>query len=513
MAVVKHWYPEFDSTLPPNVKEDPRVFLKWAVDNWTHESGPPGAPWAMRASYRRHKEFPDVFSYSGYVRRKYWGTEMTLGDDDKPLLTKKQIETLYAKMFLPTVDEVKYWYPEVPKDLIDPAYVDPKVFLKWAVDNWCTLPGPEGAHVPMTAAYRRHKAFPDVFNYRGRIKAKYWGTESTLGDDGKPLLKEKHRKLLYPGMYQPRVDEVKYWYPEVPHDSIDRGDADPKTFLKWAADNWCTLPGPEGAPVPMSAAYRRHKAFPNVFDYKGRVKAKYWGTEMTLGDDGKPILTKKQITTMYTHMFEPSTDELKYWYPEFSEKSIKRADVDPTVFLKWAVDNWVTLPGPEGAPSSMSAAYRRHKKFPNVFNYEGRVKAKYYGTEMTVDGDGKPLLTDEQRRKLYYNFYKPRYDELKYWYPEVPKDLIDPAYVDPKVYLKWAVDNWCTLPGPEGAPVPMTAAYRRHKAFPNVFNYRGRVKAKYWGTEMTLGDDGKPLLKEKQRKLLYPEYINRGWMK
>ena len=44
MAVVKQWYPEFDSTLPPNVKEDLRVFLKWAIENWTHETGPPGAP-------------------------------------------------------------------------------------------------------------------------------------------------------------------------------------------------------------------------------------------------------------------------------------------------------------------------------------------------------------------------------------------------------------------------------------------------------------------------------------
>ena len=54
----------------------------------------------------------------------------------------------------------------------------------------------------------------------------------------------------------------------------------------------------------------------------------------------------------------------------------------------------------------MSAAYRRHKEFPDVFTYEGRVKAKYYGTEMTVDDDGKPLLTDEQKRNLYYNLYQ-----------------------------------------------------------------------------------------------------------
>ena len=165
----------------------------------------------------------------------------------------------------------------------------------------------------MRASYRRHKEFPDVFSYSGYVRCKYWGTEMTLGDDGKPLLKEKHRQLLYSEKYQPRVDEVKYWCPEVPHDSIDRGDANPKTFLKWAADNWRTLPGPEAAPVPMSAAYRRHKAFPDKAALRPNI-----GTDMTLGDDGKQILTKKHMTTMYTHMFEPNTDELKYWYPEFS---------------------------------------------------------------------------------------------------------------------------------------------------------------------------------------------------
>ena len=236
-----------------------------------------------------------MFSYSGYVRRKYWGTEMALGDDGKPLLTKKQIETLYAKMFLPTVDELKYWYPEVAKDWIDPADVDPKVFLKWAVGNWRSLPGPDGAPVPMSAAYRRNKAFPDVFDYRGRVKAKYCGTEMTPGDDGKPLLKEeKYRKFLYAGMYHLRVNKVKYWYPEVPSGSIDRADVGPKVFLKWAVDNLRSLPGPEGAPEPMSAAYRRHKAYPDVFTYEGRVKAKYYGTEMTVDDDGKPLLTNEQ---------------------------------------------------------------------------------------------------------------------------------------------------------------------------------------------------------------------------
>lgn len=207
--MVKQWYPEFDSTLPPNVKEDPRVFLKWAVENWTHEPGPLGAPLAMRACYRRHKEFPDVFSYSGYVRRKYWGTEMTLGDDGKPLLTKKQIKTLYAKMLLPRVDEVKYWYPEVPDDSIDQRDVDPKVFLKWAVDNWRSLPGPEGALGPMSAAYRRHKAFPDVFTYNGCVKAEYWRTEMSIDDDGKPLLTDEQRRILYCNLYKRSRQEDK----------------------------------------------------------------------------------------------------------------------------------------------------------------------------------------------------------------------------------------------------------------------------------------------------------------
>ena len=80
--------------------------------------------------------------------------------------------------------------------------------------------------------------------------------------------------------------------------------------------------------------------------------------------------------------------------------------MDPKVFLKWAVDNWRSLPGPEGAPEPMSAAYRRHKAFLDVFTYEGRVKAKYYGTEMTLGDDGKPLLTDEERRNLYCNLYQ-----------------------------------------------------------------------------------------------------------